>query len=94
MTEQLTLQLVAAQQHAGIGKAATDADRKLTDERVRQMSEHMKDQIVRVLFCFLFLHINRIYRLCPGHIFVILYVYDLLENASFRDFTMKWVDLI
>ena len=56
-TEHLTLLLVAAQQRAGLGKAAADTDQKLTDDRIKQMSEHLKDQIVRlntILIVFLF----------------------------------------
>ena len=49
-TEHFTLLLVASQQRAGLGKAAADTDIKLTDDRIRQMSEHLKDQIVRLIF--------------------------------------------
>ena len=49
-TEHFTLLLVASQQRAGLGKAAAYTDIKLTDDRIRQMSEHLKDQIVRLIF--------------------------------------------
>ena len=47
MSQQRLLELLHAQEHAGIAMAATAADTKLSAEQIRQMSENLQLQLVR-----------------------------------------------